>query len=99
MSDESVHLLILFLITIKIVVVHFWFLIASLTNFILTRICLGCCGFSCYLHNEFVDHLNQEHQQCDKFCCYICANKDDGEGFFALHPSLMITVSIMYQNY
>ncbi|KAL4143321.1 hypothetical protein QTP88_005667 [Uroleucon formosanum] len=66
--------------------------VVDFKEFVLPYKCnVGCCGFSCYLHNEFVDHLNQEHQQCDKFCCYICTNKDDGEGFFALHPSLMIT--------
>eukprot|EP00102_Acyrthosiphon_pisum_P022313 XP_016659523.1 PREDICTED: uncharacterized protein LOC100573806 [Acyrthosiphon pisum] len=61
-------------------------------KFVLPYKCnVGCCGFSCYLHNEFEEHLNQEHQQCDRFSCYICANKDDGEGFVALQPSLMIT--------
>lgn len=66
--------------------------VVDFKEFVLPYKCnVGCCGFSCYLQNEFVEHLNQEHQQCDKFCCYICANKDDGEGFFALQPNLMIT--------
>ncbi|XP_026811622.1 uncharacterized protein LOC113552843 isoform X4 [Rhopalosiphum maidis] len=66
--------------------------VVDFKEFVLPYKCnVGCCAFSCYLHNEFTVHLNEEHQQCDKFCCYICANEDDGEGFFALHPSLMIT--------
>ncbi|CAI6364719.1 unnamed protein product [Macrosiphum euphorbiae] len=66
--------------------------VVDFKEFVLPYKCnVGCCSFSCFLQNEFVEHLNQEHQQCDKFCCYICADKDDGEGFFALQPNLMIT--------
>uniref|UniRef100_A0A2H8TXZ9 Zinc finger and BTB domain-containing protein 6 n=1 Tax=Melanaphis sacchari TaxID=742174 RepID=A0A2H8TXZ9_9HEMI len=67
-------------------------MVVDFKDFVLPYKCsVGYCAFSCYLHNEFIDHLNEEHQLCDKFCCYICDNKDDGEGFFALQSNLMIT--------
>lgn len=54
---------------------------------------LGCCKFSCWLHSDFILHLNQDHQQCVKFHCYICANENNSEGFLALQPKSMINVS------
>ncbi|XP_022160559.1 uncharacterized protein LOC111026733 [Myzus persicae] len=67
-------------------------LVVDFKEFVLPYKCnIGCCGFSCYLHHEFLEHLNQKHKKCDKFCCYICANKDNGGGYFALCPSLLIT--------
>lgn len=53
---------------------------------------LGRCSFFCYVPSDFISHLSQDHQQCDKFCCYICANQDNGKGFIALQPKLMIKV-------
>ncbi|XP_025411013.1 uncharacterized protein LOC112683957 isoform X4 [Sipha flava] len=61
-------------------------------NFILPYRCdVGGCLYESYLHDDFLKHLNVKHQQCDKFCCYICASQDNGEGFIALQPKLMIS--------
>lgn len=53
---------------------------------------LGGCEFKCYLESDFKSHLNQVHQQCAKYCCYICA-EDKGEEYFALQPKVLINVS------
>ncbi|CAH1712108.1 unnamed protein product [Aphis gossypii] len=66
--------------------------IVDFKKFVLPYKCnVGCCAFSCYLLHEFKDHLNENHQQCDQFCCYICSNKDDAAGYYALQPSVMIS--------
>lgn len=55
---------------------------------------LGGCEFKCYLESDFISHLNQVHQQCDTYCCYICA-ADKGEGYFTLQPKVLINVSLL----
>ncbi|XP_050525201.1 uncharacterized protein LOC126896453 isoform X2 [Daktulosphaira vitifoliae] len=60
-------------------------------KFVLPYVCnVGCCSFSCYVLENFISHSNDEHQQCDKYSCYMCANQENGDGFFALHPKKMI---------
>ncbi|VVC35861.1 Zinc finger C2H2-type,Zinc finger, RING/FYVE/PHD-type [Cinara cedri] len=66
-------------------------------DFVLPYKCnVGSCTFSCFVPGDFIYHLNKEHQQCDKFCCYICADEDNSKGFIALQPSLMIKHFILH---
>lgn len=60
----------------------------------LISIYLGGCEFKCYLENDFISHLNEVHHNCDKYCCYICA-ENNGEEYFALQPKILINVSFV----
>lgn len=53
---------------------------------------LGSCKFSCFLANDFTDHLTLQHQNCDKYSCYLCERKESV--FFALQPDKIVNVSI-----
>ncbi|VVC42833.1 Zinc finger C2H2-type, partial [Cinara cedri] len=60
-------------------------------DFIMPYKCIvGRCTFSCLVSNDFIHHLNKEHQQCNKFCCHICSNQDYNKGLIAYKPSLLI---------
>lgn len=63
----------------------------------LISIYLGICEFKCYLESDFISHLHQVHQQCDKYDCYICA-EDKGEEHFTLQPKALINVSLLINH-
>lgn len=52
---------------------------------------LGSCKFSCFLTEDFTYHITLEHQNCDKYSCYLCERKESV--FFASQPHEMIDVS------
>ncbi|XP_008184073.2 uncharacterized protein LOC100575459 isoform X3 [Acyrthosiphon pisum] len=60
--------------------------VVDFNEFVIRYVCnIGNCAFYSYMKSDFLNHLSNDHVECDQFHCDIC-DKSNENGFVAHNP-------------